>query len=138
MVAWECPGPAGSAILNDLDSLPGKLEIKYASSETAGSRPATESPVGDGRIPQASSIGLPDSRENWSGQSLPVIDPMGLPLRHNQQIALANLLRVRALVGQTRARLEQQRTHEFLNACSQGNQDRIRVVSWFVLLLIAD
>jgi hypothetical protein len=49
-----------------------------------------------------------------------------LPITQKQ--TLANLLRVRALVSATRARLEQQRTHEFLHACSSGNLERIRVV----------
>jgi hypothetical protein len=39
------------------------------------------------------------------------------------------MLRVRGLVHQTRARLEQQRTSEFLAACASGDFDRIRVVS---------
>ena len=44
-------------------------------------------------------------------------------------MVLSNLLRVRALVQGTLARLEQQQTHEFLNACSAGNIDLIRTVS---------
>jgi hypothetical protein len=61
---------------------------------------------------------------------LPPVDPWLLPLQNEQQrVVLSNLLRVRALVQGTLARLEQQQTHEFLNACSAGNIDLIRMVS---------
>jgi hypothetical protein len=60
---------------------------------------------------------------------LPPIEPWRLPLRSEQQrMVLSNLLRVRALVQGTLARLEQQQTHEFLHACSAGNVDLIRTV----------
>jgi hypothetical protein len=41
---------------------------------------------------------------------------------------VSNLLRVRSLVKASRARLEEQRTHEFLNACSSGDLERMRTV----------
>jgi hypothetical protein len=61
---------------------------------------------------------------------LPPVDPWRLPLKNEQQrVVLSNLLKVRALVQGTLARLEQQQTHEFLNACSAGNVDLILTVS---------
>lgn len=50
-------------------------------------------------------------------------------LSSGQQQVVTNLLRVRALVKASRARMEQQRTHEFLNACSAGNLEHMRAVS---------
>jgi hypothetical protein len=50
-------------------------------------------------------------------------------LSSGQQQVVSNLLRVRAMVKASRARMEQQRTHEFLNACSGGNLERMRMVS---------
>lgn len=62
------------------------------------------------------------------GAQLPPDPVTGLPLRTSQQQVLSNLLRVRALVKATAARLEQSRIHAFLDACSVGNMDRIRLV----------
>jgi len=50
-------------------------------------------------------------------------------LSSGQQQVVSNMLHVRALVKASRARLEQQRTHEFLNACSAGNLEYMRSVS---------
>jgi hypothetical protein len=47
----------------------------------------------------------------------------------NQQQVLSNLLRVRDMVASSRARLDQQRVNEFMNACSEGHWHRIKTVS---------
>jgi hypothetical protein len=49
-------------------------------------------------------------------------------LSSGQQQVVSNLLHVRALVKASRARMEQQRTHEFLKACSAGNLEHMRTV----------
>lgn len=51
------------------------------------------------------------------------------PLRPNQQQVLGNLNRVREMVMAEMSRLDQQRVNEFLNACSEGNEYRIKKVS---------
>ncbi|KAF6266101.1 hypothetical protein COO60DRAFT_1697459 [Scenedesmus sp. NREL 46B-D3] len=61
----------------------------------------------------------------------PPLDPWQLPLplqNEQQRVVLSDLLRVRALVQATLARLEQQQTHEFLHACSAGNVGLIRTM----------
>lgn len=50
-------------------------------------------------------------------------------LSSGQQQVVSNLLCVRSLVKASRARMEQQRTHEFLHACSSGNLGHMRSVS---------
>lgn len=57
-----------------------------------------------------------------------MLPSLGVPLRTNQQQVLSNLLRVRDMVASSRARLDQQRVNEFLNACSEGNWHRIKTV----------
>lgn len=67
---------------------------------------------------------------NGSSSSTPLpLGPNGMPLRQGQQQVLASLLRVRALAKQSQARLDQQRIHLFLNACSAGQVDKIKLVS---------
>jgi len=64
------------------------------------------------------------------GQKKPAaLQSLAVPLRLNQQQVLSNLLRVRDMVASSRARLDQQRVNEFLNACSEGNWHRIKTVS---------
>ncbi|KAF8054945.1 AKT1 [Scenedesmus sp. PABB004] len=107
MVEDEFPGASAQA-MGDIGSMRG-LEHKHASAEAGSARVADGLP-----IPRAPSALM--------------VDSSGMPLRAGQQQVLANLLRVRALAKQTQARLEQQRTNAFLNACSAGNLDRIRVM----------
>lgn len=62
--------------------------------------------------------------------------PPGLgfpPLRPNQAQVLGNLNRVREMVTAEMSKLDQQRVNEFLNACCEGNEYRIKKVSggWF-------
>jgi hypothetical protein len=60
---------------------------------------------------------------------LPAMDTLdSISLRTSQEQVLSNLLRVRELVQVSRARLDQQRVNDFLNACSEGNWHRIRTV----------
>ncbi|BDA49938.1 probable potassium channel AKT2 [Coccomyxa sp. Obi] len=47
-------------------------------------------------------------------------------LTHRQEMAMANLLRVRAMVQQTLARQDAERTNQFLYAASQGDVAKIR------------
>lgn len=94
-----------SSVPDDLDAM-SALELKFASPEGTQSR----------------------SDGNTSSTKEPlIVDSMGLPLRTNQQQVLSNLLRVRGLANSTRARVEQEQTYEFLNACT-GNLERMRVV----------
>jgi hypothetical protein len=68
------------------------------------------------------------------------------PLRPNQQQVLGNLNRVREMVTAEMSRLDQQRVNEFLNACSEGNEYRIKKVSciecvstkWLMLASVVD
>jgi hypothetical protein len=55
------------------------------------------------------------------------------PLRPNQEQVLGNLMRVREMVMAEMSKLDQQRVNEFLNACSEGNEYRIRKVRVCVL-----
>jgi hypothetical protein len=54
---------------------------------------------------------------------------LGFPLRSHQQQVLGNMLRVRALVAQSRERLQQERTNEFLSAAASGDPVKIQLVS---------
>lgn len=123
MVEYEFPGPSAARIIEDLDSMAG-LEHKHASAELAST-----SVFGNKSKDPSTGLPIPAAPKPSAGQVPLMVDSMGLPLRTVQQQVLANLLRVRGLVQQTRARLEQQRINEFLTACSSGNLDRIRVVS---------
>lgn len=104
----------------DSDALLAQLQYQHASLDSGMSigKDATTGSVRSG------SARLPLTRPVSSG----LVHQEGPTVPLAQQQTLANLLRVRALVSATRARLEQQRTHEFLHACSSGNLERIRVV----------
>jgi len=131
------------------------LELKYASAETAAATgttgtttPLSLRSVGIGNIQQpAMSVVLgghpPASTDLVDSCAAEGADNefAGVRIRTStarrqqellvsQQQVLSNLLRVRALVAVTKTRIEQQRVHEFLNACCDGNLDTIRVVSW--------
>lgn len=114
MVELEFPfAPSVNEIVDNMES----LELKFASNETG--RTVRSSNTGNSLGP----------RPRTTVKTSLLVDSTGMPLRPVQQQMLSNLLRVRALANHTRARLEQQQTHEFLNACSSGNLERIRVVS---------
>eukprot|EP00775_Hariotina_reticulata_P006152 gene6152-6389_t len=149
-VCCEFPGPAGSAIMDELDQL-GSLELKYASAETVatgttgtttplssglrsvgiigGGQPALSATLGARTPPSIgpTASSTAEGADNVSGISTPTARRQQ-ELRVSQQQVLSNLLRVRALVSVTKARIEQQRIHEFLNACCDGNLDTIRVM----------
>lgn len=57
------------------------------------------------------------------------------PLRPNQAQVLGNLNRVREMVTAEMSKLDQQRVNEFLNACCEGNEYRIKKVVGPVLCL---
>lgn len=116
MVEQEFPGPSADRVIAELGAM-GSLEHKHASAELASASVASIGSNGSGRLPIPAAPPVPL-----------MVDPMGLPLRTSQQQVIANLLRVRGLVQQTRARHEQQRTNEFLSACSASDSDRIRVM----------
>jgi len=130
------------------------LELKYASAETAAAigttgttTPLSLRSVGIGNIQPAMSVVLgghppasTDLADSSAAEGAADNEFAGVirtstarrqqELLVSQQQVLSNLLRVRALVAVTKTRIEQQRVHEFLNACCDGNLDTIRVVSW--------
>eukprot|EP00878_Enallax_costatus_P040551 GHUV01046859.1.p1 GENE.GHUV01046859.1~~GHUV01046859.1.p1 ORF type:complete len:405 (+),score=62.50 GHUV01046859.1:907-2121(+) len=112
MVELEFPFAAN--ISESFDNMES-LELKFASNETGRTVHGTNS----------------NKEGPWHRSTVKtslMVDSTGMPLRPIQQQVLSNLLRVRALANHMRARLEQQQTHEFLNACSSGNLERIRVM----------
>lgn len=130
------------------------LELKYASADTAAAigttgttTPLSLRSVGIGNIQPAMGVvlgGRPpastDLADSSAAEGAADNEFAGVirtstarrqqELWVSQQQVLSNLLRVRALVAVTKTRIEQQRIHEFLNACCDGNLDTIRVVSW--------
>eukprot|EP00879_Flechtneria_rotunda_P023659 GHRR01025035.1.p1 GENE.GHRR01025035.1~~GHRR01025035.1.p1 ORF type:complete len:367 (+),score=93.31 GHRR01025035.1:398-1498(+) len=154
MVEAEFSSYTASHLLN-LESMKG-LELSYASQELDSEQHQMASGGHRDKMQQTSKStaqsGLPSLSTPFvaaqSGQSLNgatagsfsldgnmtctksllVCDFLGLPLRVGQQQVLANLLRVRALVSHTKSRLEQQRTSDFLNACSAGSLDKVRLM----------
>ncbi|KAK9903334.1 hypothetical protein WJX75_003130 [Coccomyxa subellipsoidea] len=71
------------------------------------------------RQPPSAGSSLNGSGTGHSGGSIP-------GLTHRQEMAMANLLRVRSMVQQTLARQDAERTNQFLYAASQGDVAKIR------------
>ena len=104
------PGAAGGEVVNGLLGLQHQFASLDAGARVGDINPRTDSRCLPRPVPQ------------------PCLSSFNTAKELARQQLLANLLRVRSLASATRARLEQQRTHEFLHACSSGNLERIRVV----------
>jgi hypothetical protein len=155
MIRAEFKGPAAARIMGDLDSLQAPADLLGLQGSTASSDPRQQqqqpSPwphntsAGPGSSMQNSVSQAGSSRAGHSvsshggstqGSGVPPVRQYDSRLAElqqylssGQQQVVSNLLRVRALVKASRARLEQQRTHEFLHACSSGNLGHMRSVS---------
>ncbi|WIA36270.1 hypothetical protein OEZ86_007599 [Tetradesmus obliquus] len=140
MIEAEFPGCSAATITSQLDSLSAQQQQQ----QQRGASPAegegllhsnaasTMAPEAWAAVTPAAAVAAAAAGRGPTAAAavpLPPVDPWRLPLRNEQQrVVLLNLLRVRALVQGTLARLEQQQTHEFLNACSAGNIDLIRTM----------
>jgi hypothetical protein len=113
MIRAEFQGQAASRILGDLDSLASADWIIHCCSGQQQEQDKLQ------QLQQALS----------SEQQQDRLRELQQTLSSGQQQVVSNLLRVRALVKASQARMEQQRTHEFLNACSAGNLEHMRTVS---------
>uniref|UniRef100_A0A383VMP3 Cyclic nucleotide-binding domain-containing protein n=1 Tax=Tetradesmus obliquus TaxID=3088 RepID=A0A383VMP3_TETOB len=145
MIEAEFPGCSAASITSQLDSLSAQQQQQQQGASPAEGEGLLHSNAASTMAPEAWAAGTPAAAVAAAAgrgptaagagaaaaqlPPLPPVDPWRLPLRNEQQrVVLSNLLRVRALVQGTLARLEQQQTHEFLNACSTGNIDLIRTM----------
>lgn len=145
MIKAAFKGPAADRIIAEMDSL-GSMDIMGSPAGPRESGRSFNRLVNNNGSSSSSGSSMTPTWRNGSWQASPStgrgsglgrrssaggdrISSMQDYLSSGQQQVVSNMLHVRALVKASRARLEQQRTHEFLNACSAGNLEYMRSVS---------